>query len=445
MEIQTVLAAISGLIVSISIGVYALRLRSQKKTLEDRLEPIINMDKELAELLKSKGTLLQSIDELRKSYLDKKAIYVRLVHEASIYDETVQLAELGFYKPHYDFDTSEKYKTALEKIRAQQKAMISAESAITCSTSWEVSGSKTEGKKMTNRAIRLTARAFNNECEAAISNTRWNNAERMDLRIRKTYEAINKLNESQTIVISAAYLQLKLDEFRLAYEYQDKKQKEKEEQAAIRLQMKEDAKLEQEAEAAFKEEDRYQRLLEKAQKDAEKASGEKLSELEEKIAALQADLTAAHEKSERAKSMAQQTKAGHVYVISNVGSFGDHVYKIGMTRRLEPDERVKELGDASVPFTFDVHAMIYSNDAPALENELHKRFQQHRLNLVNQRKEFFKVELEHIEEVVRERFQDAEFTLTAEASEYRESASIRTQKTAGRQTAKDGNTFPAEI
>jgi hypothetical protein len=186
-------------------------------------------------------------------------------------------------------------------------------------------------------------------------------------------------------------------------------------------------------------------MLEKAKADAEKSTGAKLAELQGKISALADDLAIAREKSERAKSMAQQTKAGHIYVISNIGSFGEDVYKIGMTRRLEPDERVKELGDASVPFTFDVHAMIYSTDAPALENMLHKAFDAHRVNLVNNRKEFFHASLEHIEKVVKEANSNIEFYLTAEARDYRESVAIRAQRSAQKKHNDARNEYPTEI
>ena len=143
--------------------------------------------------------------------------------------------------------------------------------------------------------------------------------------------------------------------------------------------------------------------------------------------------------------MAQQTKAGHIYVISNIGSLGEEVYKIGMTRRLEPYERVKELGDASVPFTFDVHAMIYSTDAPALENTLHKAFDSHRVNFVNNRKEFFRTSLEHIEKVVKNNSSNVEFYLTAEARDYRESVAIRAQRSAQKVNSDIRNEFPTEI
>lgn len=445
MEPQIVWILLSVILIASPLAFYAYKLHGKNKGYEQKFSAILNVEKEVARIAKEKSALEESIAGLRQSYKEKKNIFDDLVRLAAIYDESIELAELGFYKPHYDFDTSEQYKEEINRVREKQKEMISQKTAITCDKEWVVSGSKTKGQTMTSRGIRLTARAFNNECDAAISNTSWNNAERMAQRIQKTFEAINKLNESNFIIISETYLNLKLQEFRLAYEYQDKKHKQKEEQAAIRQQMREEAELEQEIEAASKEEDLYQKMIEKAKKEAEKATGEKLTELEEKITALNADLAIAHAKMERAKSMAQQTKAGHVYVISNIGSFGEDVYKIGMTRRLEPDERVKELGDASVPFNFDVHAMLYSTDAPTLENTLHKAFDIHRVNLVNDRKEFFKVSLDHIEKVVKENFGNAEFHLTAEARQYRESAAIRAQRSEQKTNNDVHNKFPSAI
>ena len=122
--------------------------------------------------------------------------------------------------------------------------------------------------------------------------------------------------------------------------------------------------------------------------------------------------------------MAEFTKAGHVYIISNVGSFGENIFKIGMTRRLEPMDRVRELGDASVPFAFDVHGMIYSENAPALENLLHRKFNDLRVNKVNSRKEFFRVKLSDIEKFAQEENLELHLTMKAMAQEYRESLAL---------------------
>ncbi|MFC6635044.1 DUF4041 domain-containing protein [Microbulbifer taiwanensis] len=445
MEDQVIVGIVVLAIAFVAVLFITFRMKTRVKELESKYSKIIDVDLEVEKSKKEKDAIDQEIKTLRDSYKEKRALFDKLVKEAAIYDEEIQLAELGFYKPHFDFDTSERYKEEIARVKQEQKDLVSSKQAVFCTTEWSVEGSKAKGRTMTNRAIKLTARAFNNECDAAVSNTRWNNVDRMEQRIEKAYDAINKLNQSNAVVISHEYYYLKLKELRLAYEYAEKKQQEKEEQQEIRLQMREEAKLEQEIEKTLKEEEKYNKLLEKARKEAEKATGTKLDSLNQKISQLSEELKEAHEKSERAKSMAEQTKRGHVYIISNIGSFGDNVYKIGMTRRLEPLDRVKELGDASVPFTFDVHAMIHSEDAPALESSLHKKFDQMRLNLVNTRKEFFRVTLSDIENEVRKISPDAEFIETAEARDYRESKSIIAQRDKEKTASDVVETFPEAI
>lgn len=396
---------------------------------ESKYSRVIDVDKEVEQSLNQKIKLQKEIESLQADYQKKYGTFQTLLHKIAIYDEDLEFAETGFYKPHFDFGTAEQYKQQIASIREQQKAMLKAKTAVICPTEWTVGESKTEGRKMVNRAIKLTTRAFNNECEAAIANVRWNNIEKMEERITKAAMDINKLNESNHVYIEDHYVHLKMKELWLAYEYQNKLKEEKEEQAEIRRQMREEAKLEQEMLAAQKEEEKFQKMLSKAKSEAAKAVGENLEKLNIEIAQLTQKLEEAHQKNERALSMAQQTKAGHVYVISNIGSFGEDVYKIGMTRRLDPMDRVHELGDASVPFYFDVHAMIYSDNAPAMENALHKAFAERRLNLVNLRKEFFHVTLEEIQNEVHKISGEAEFILTAEAEQFRQSQAIRHEKT----------------
>lgn len=160
--------------------------------------------------------------------------------------------------------------------------------------------------------------------------------------------------------------------------------------------------------------------MEKAREEVAHASAQDREKYEAQLIQLTQRLAEAEAKNQRALSMAQQTRSGVVYIISNIGSFGDDVLKIGMTRRLEPQDRIKELGDASVPFEFDVHAMIRSEDAPRLERELHARFDEARVNKVNYREEFFRVPIHQLREFVSERGLEASFTMTAEAREYRE-------------------------
>lgn len=377
----------------------------------------------------------KSIAGLEKDYKKKRGVYDSLVKQIAIFSDDVELLELGFYEPRFDFDASETFKSEIKKCKEAQKALMrdkTESGAIFCMTEWTVGNSRTEGRKMTDRGIRLTARAFNNECEAAVANCTWKNVKKMEERIVKAFDAINKLNASNSIIISSRYLEEKLKELQLTHEYREKRQREKVEQDEIKQQMREEAKAEAEikkAEAeAIKEEKRYQKALQEARRELEKANGDDKSLLEEKIAQLQSDLEEAERKHQRMQSMAEKTRQGHVYIISNLGSFGENVYKIGMTRRLEPMDRVKELGDASVPFTFDVHAMIHTQDAPELEKKLHEKFDSRRLNMVNRRKEFFDVSLGEIREAVGDLLGDeVDFVETAMAQDYFETQTMKKQ------------------
>lgn len=173
---------------------------------------------------------------------------------------------------------------------------------------------------------------------------------------------------------------------------------------------------------ALKDEEKAQEALEQKKREiAEAQTQEKIQKLQEQIQGLEKALVEARELRERAMSMAQQTKIGYVYVISNIGSFGKDVYKIGMTRRLDPMERVLELSNASVPFPFDVHTFIYSEDAPALEADLHRRFDAKKVNSINYRKEYFHVTLDEIKAALEEKGVDAQFVDEPDAFQYRES------------------------
>ena len=292
---------------------------------------------------------------------------------------------------------------------------------------------------------KLLLRAFNGECEAAVSDVTWNNITKMEERVRKSFEAINKLGDVEKISITDPYLKLKLDELRVTYEYQQKRYEDREEQRRIREQIREEERTQREIEKAREEaeteEARFQKALEKAREEAAKATGAQLQKLTEQVSSFEAKLDEARRKKERAISRAQLTKSGFVYVISNIGAFGDRVYKIGMTRRLEPMDRVSELGGPSVPFPFDLHAMLYSDNAPELEYALHKAFENRRVNLVNFRREFYRdIEIHEIEAFVKERGLSAQFIAHPEAREYRETIALR-QQTLGGEDQKEPDRF----
>jgi hypothetical protein len=310
-------------------------------------------------------------------------------------------------------------------LRDQQSATVKAGRAAVCSSEWTISGSRAEGKKVTEKILKLMLRAFNGECDALIAKVRYDNLRSFEDRIRKSRESINKLGAGFTCSITDEYLDLKLHELHLTHEYQEKLQAEREEQRALREQMREEERAQKEIERAQREaeqeEERFSRALDKARQEAEKAVGEKQHRLLEQVRELEQKVLDAEAKRQRAISMAQLTKSGHVYILSNVGSFGEHIFKIGMTRRIVPQDRVDELGDASVPFAFDVHAMICAPNAPALEKALHDLLDHRRLNRINRRKEFFHVTLEEIESVVRQHHGEFRLTRLAEAAEYRKS------------------------
>lgn len=281
-------------------------------------------------------------------------------------------------------------------------------------------------------AVNFVIDAFNGKVDSILSKTKKDNFGKLERQIIDAFNLVNMNGSAfRNAKISDDYLAARLDELKWAVICQELKAKQQEEQRRIREQMREEEKARREYERAqkeaAKEEAMLRKAMEKAQAAMEKASAEQKAQFEAQLADLQQKLVEAEEKNQRALSMAQQTKRGNVYVISNIGSFGENVYKVGMTRRLEPLERVKELGDASVPFPFDVHAIIESDDAPALETALHKSLALMQVNKVNPRKEFFRVNLTDIRALVDHMGLKANWTLEAEAAEYRETMAIETR------------------
>lgn len=402
----------------------------QLNALKQKYSSIINQEEQLAGIKEEMTKAREELSTLNQKYQDALAIHNALEREINLYQDSLEIGSFGLYEPQFDFETSEHFKNAIEINYNQQKSLIKNDQAVVCHTEWAVAGSKSEGRKMTNQYKKLMLFAFNGECDGLIAKVKWNNALKTKERIQKAFENINKLGVTTNTEITTDFLRLKLEELALTYEYEQKKYEEKEEQRQIREQMREEEKAQKELEKAQRdaedEERRYQKALDKAKSELGTASQKELELLNEQITTLEKRLAEAHERKERAIAMAQLTKVGHIYVISNIGSFGEHVYKIGMTRRLDPLDRIRELGDASVPFQFDVHAIIYSENAPQLEYELHKKFSSHRLNRINNRKEFFHVTLEEIESFVKEHANaEIEFTRLAEAREFRETLTLK--------------------
>lgn len=377
---------------------------------------IIELEAQKEKLEKTANKLSASIEAMKK--------------EAIFFEDAITYQEFGLYTPRYNFVSSDLYKTALDRIRTNQKEMIKNDTAIFGSKTWTVDGSKSKGNKMIKDMKKLFLRAFNSDCEDVITRVKYNNYEMSLKKIRQSAESIQKLGIMMSLYIAPNYINSKIEELTLAFEYQQKKQEEKEAQKAARAEMREAAKLQKEIEAQRKkiekEQTHYQTAYEKLLKQLESSPDD--ADLIQKKAELETQLQDIDKAMKDIDYREANQRAGYVYIISNIGAFGENVYKIGMTRRLDPQDRIDELGDASVPFNFDVHAMIFSDDAPALETALHKAFEDRKLNMVNTRREFFNVTLDEIKEVVKKNFdKTVEFIDVPDAEQYRISQKIKHQ------------------
>lgn len=314
----------------------------------------------------------------------------------------------------------------LQKARELTKSLIKTSKAASCDY--------VEPNRR-NTAIKFVLDAFNGKVDSTLSKIKHNNYGKLSQEIKDAFQLVNYNGSAfRSAKITDIYLQARLNELKWGVAVNEIMLEEKEEQRRIKEQLREEEKARREYESAIKEAEKeektIQQAIDKATKELMLAGEEQRLALEQKLAELQIKFEEAEAKNQRAISMAQQTRSGHVYVISNIGSFGENVYKIGMTRRLEPLDRVRELGDASVPFAFDVHAMIYSDDAPSLENHLHKVFNEKQVNKVNSRKEFFNVGIKDIKSTVANMNIDAHWTMFADAKEYRESLAIENERSA---------------
>lgn len=335
-----------------------------------------------------------------------------IVPNRSVLDE---LAE------EYEFTDAGK---ELQKARELTKSLIKTSKAASC---------EYVEPNRRNTAIKFVLDAFNGKVDSTLSKIRHNNYGKLSQEIKDAFELVNFNGSAfRSARITDIYLQARLNELKWGVAVNEIMLEEKEEQRRIKEQLREEEKARREYEKAIKEAEKeekvIQQAIDKATRELMLAGEEQRLALEQKLAELQSKYEEAEAKNQRALSMAQQTRSGHVYVISNIGSFGEHVYKIGMTRRLEPMDRVRELGDASVPFSFDVHAMIYSDDAPSLEKHLHRAFNDKQVNKINPRKEFFNVGIKEIRSTIQAMQIEAHWTLSADAKEYRESLAIENER-----------------
>lgn len=389
--------------------------QSKLATLEETIEKEKSkIEHDIEERISKKSTelnqLYSEISKVKKELKNKKEEIENLEPLVTV----VNIDTKGL-----DLETSQELKNILSKYKLEEAELVKNNTAVDVLIY--------DDKKFITTQIRQILRSFNAECDLAISNITLKNIDTMRNKILKSYEALNKIYKSDGVQITKTFLENKLQQLITAHSYQEKLEDEREQKKLIQEQLKEEEKVRREIEREKakieKDETQFKNEISKLMKYLQKTDNEvektlyidKIKECEEKLSELE---TVKSDVLNREKN----TRAGFVYIISNIGSFGENIFKIGMTRRLEPMDRIKELSSASVPFEFDVHALIFSDDAPSLESILHNTFREYEVNKVNHRKEFFSIPLEKIEKVVTEHHNaTVQWTYDAAAEEYRES------------------------
>lgn len=362
-------------------------LTSQQEV--DRLHEIAEkQNKTLTSKLLEAQTKLNELEQ-KEQQLDNELANVQYLDECGFYTDLNQLV--------FTYGTSQEYKQAIQNNLDAQKEMITKNLVCKWETTWTVGDSVRKGKTMMKDTSKMTIRCFNAECNAIIEHMNRTTLEKVNEKITKSFNQINKLQKTHNMSMDEKYLELKLEQAKLVYEQQLKNKEERELEAQRRAELREQEKLEKEIqkekEKALKEKQQYLKEMARLAKQKQQTQ-----ELLDRIAELEAQVNSIDETIDTLDERGSvQCKAGWVYVISQPGSSD---VKIGTTRRLDPHERIKELGSASVPFKFNTHAVLFAEDAFALENRLHKHFNDVRVNRANVRKEFFHVDVQEVAEYV---------------------------------------------
>ncbi len=375
----------------------------QKSQDESDVQPPANMDQRIA-LLEAENSALRA--RLESFGTDPANVVV-------LDDERI-LQEVGIYRYHHPLENAIAYRERLDDLSSRIAEMVKVGAAIEKSNIFTFDGSLAKGRAMTSDLAKLMLRAYNAEAENVVRTLRAGNTVTAIKRLDAARTAIAKLGKMMEMRIGDEFHALRIEEIELTADYLMKKEEEKEAARAERERLREERKVELELAAARerleKERSHILTVLEKV-----RANGSSDPDLERKLADIDSAIALNDYR-------AANIRAGYVYVISNRGAFGDHVVKIGLTRRLEPQDRIDELGDASVPFRFDVHAIFFSEDAVSLENELHQSFAARRVNRVNNRKEFFFASPADVRTVLAEKLGNLlEFTEHVESTQYLQS------------------------
>jgi hypothetical protein len=328
------------------------------------------------------------------------------------------LQDVGIYRYHHPLEDAAAYKDRLAALNSAIDAFVKSGKAVLAADLFTFDGSLAKGRKMLGDLSKLMLRAYNAEADNCVRSLRSGNVATAKKRLENAVKGIERLGVIMELRVNPDYHQLRVQELELTADYQMKVQEEKErareERELLREQRRAEQELAAERERLEKEQAHYLSAL-----DALRAKGDDVAA--DELAGRLAEIAEAIEANDYRIA---NIRAGYIYVISNVGALGPNIVKIGMTRRLEPRDRVRELGDASVPFLYDTHALFFSEDAVTLENELHRAFSDRRVNHVNTRREFFFATPAEVKEVLMQKVGGLlEFSETPEAAEYHQSRS----------------------
>ena len=331
-------------------------------------------------------------------------------------DDQRVLQDVGIYRYHHPLEDAAQYRDALTELEDRVDSIIKTGKPVLAADLFTFDGSLAKGRRMVADLSKLMLRAYNAEADNCVRSLRAGNISTARKRLEAAVAAIEKLGVIMDMRINPDYHSLRIQELELTADYQMKVQEERErareERERLREQRRAEQELAAEKERLEKEKAHYLSAMETLRAKGDDAAADELAQRLDQInsAIEQNDYRIAN------------IRAGYVYVISNVGAFGPNVVKIGMTRRLEPRDRVRELGDASVPFPYDVHALFFSDDAITLEAELHRAFADQRVNFVNARREFFFAQPAQVRDLLVEKVGGLlEFTEQPEAVEYLQS------------------------
>ena len=336
--------------------------------------------------------------------------------ELLVLEDAILLQRAGVYEYHHPLQDSPQYESAISEIQQEMRSILRNNQAILVGDAFSFEGSFAKGQKLVKDLAQLCIRAFNSEVDISMRTMKAGSLDLAIGRLKKSREAIERFGAAMGLSISKEYFELRVKELELVSDLANKKKEEREQEREERAKLREEARVQRELEEKSrelrKERDRLLSVKSRLEEQGdEKQIGEILRNLEEIEGAI-----------EQNDYRAANIRAGYVYVVSNIGSFGEDVVKIGLTRRLEPEERIKELSDASVPFVFDKHLIYFSDDAVGLEADLHAVFDKRRVNLANPRKEFFRVTPQEVQEELEKRVGTLlEFVRKPEADEYYQS------------------------